>query len=172
MVVNVGYQPNPQGGNHSTSTQGVGPSNTNRTIYMMEVDVSIQTRAKNYETSGNEPKGKDPLATSTNPLQIERPTSNLVLRPTKASINRMTHNPNARASQNESILEDLAQVPCAMSTLEVLQSCPMQRNVLLSILGVQDPNSSNTISFSTQVKPRLSHYVPIQIHVAYKGINI
>ena len=46
------------------------------------------------------------------------------------------HNPNARAAQNYSIVEDLAQTPCVMSALEVLQSCPAQQNTLLSILGV------------------------------------
>jgi hypothetical protein len=95
MVVNGGYQPTPQGGNHSTSTQGVGPSNTDPTIYMMEADVSIQTRAKNYNASKNAPKGKEPLVVSTNHLQIERPASDLVLRPPKASIKRAMHNPNA-----------------------------------------------------------------------------
>ena len=59
-----------------------------------------------------------------------------------------------------------------MSTLKVLQSFPAQRNTLLSILGVQDPNKSNTISFSTQGKPQLPPHVPIQIHVSYKGVNI
>ena len=68
MVVNVGYQHPPQGGNHSTSTQGAGPSHTYPTIYMMEVDVSIQTQTKNYDISGNDPKGKEPMGTSANPL--------------------------------------------------------------------------------------------------------
>ena len=68
MVVNVGYKPTPQGGNHSSSTQGASPSNTNPTIYMMEADVSIQSRANNYDASRNEPKGKEPLATSANIL--------------------------------------------------------------------------------------------------------
>lgn len=66
------------------------------------------------------------MATSTNPLQIERLESYLVLRPPKSSIKRVTHNPNARAAQNYSIIEDLAQAPCAMSTLEVMQSFPTQ----------------------------------------------
>ena len=153
MVVNVGYQHPPQGGNHSASTQGVGPSHTDPTIYMMEADVSIQTWAKNYETSKNEPKDKELMGTSTNPLQIKRTTSYLVLRPPKASIKHTTHNPNAKATQNYNIIEDLAQATCAISAMEVLQSFPMQRSELLSVLGVQDPNSSNTISFSTQVKP-------------------
>ena len=59
-----------------------------------------------------------------------------------------------------------------MSALEVLQSFSVQRNELLSILGAQDPSSLNIISFSAQAKPHLPHYVSIQIHVAYKGINI
>ena len=126
MAINVGYQPTPQGGNHSTSTQGAGPLNTDPTIYMMEADVSIQIRAKNYEASRNETKGKEPLATSANPLQMERPASNLVLHTPKSSIKHTPHNPNARATQNYSIVEDLAQDPCAMSALDVLQSFPTQ----------------------------------------------
>ena len=108
MVVNFGYQHPLQGGNHLASTQGASPSNTDPTIYMMEADVSIQTRDKNYDAPENEPKGKEPLATSTNPLQIERLASDLVLRPPKASIKHATHNPNAKAAQNYSIVEDLA----------------------------------------------------------------
>jgi ribosomal protein L44E len=172
MVFNVGYQHPPQGGNHPTPPQGAGPSHTGPTIYMMEADVSIQTRAKKYETPGNEPIGKEPVGTLANPLQIERPVLDLVLRPPKDSIKKAMHNPNARAAQNYSVVEDLAQAPCAMSILEVLQSCPVQRSTLLSTLGVQDPSNSNAISFSTQGKPRLPPYVLIQIHVTYKGVNI
>ena len=58
MVVNASYQHPLHGGNHLASTEGVGPSHTDPTIYMMEVDVSIQTQAKKYETSGNESMGK------------------------------------------------------------------------------------------------------------------
>ena len=126
MVVNVGYQHPPQGGNHPTPPQGAGPSHHDPTIYMMEVDVSIQTQAKKYETPGNEPTGKELVGTSANPLQIESLVLDLVLRPPKASIKWATHNPNARAAQNYSVVEDLAQAPCAMSVLEVLQSFPEQ----------------------------------------------
>lgn len=59
-----------------------------------------------------------------------------------------------------------------MFILEALQSFPVQRSTLLSVLGVQYPINLNTISFSTQGKPQLPPHVPIQIHVAYKGINI
>jgi hypothetical protein len=106
------------------------------------------------------------MGTLANPLQIKRPVPDLVLRPPKALIKQATHNPNARAAQNYSVVEDLAQAPCAMFVLEVLQSCPAQRSTLLSALGIQDPSNSNVISFSTQGKPRLPLHVPIQIHVS------
>ena len=66
------------------------------------------------------------MATSATPLQIEGLVSDSILRPPKASIRRAMHNPNARATQNYGVVEDLAQAPCAMSILEVLQSCPAQ----------------------------------------------
>ena len=137
----------------------------------MEADVNVQTRVKTYEVPGNEPKGKELMETSANPLQIERLMSDSILRPPKASLKWATHNHNARAAQNSSVVEDLAQAPCAMFVLEVLQSCPVQRSMLLSALGAQDPGSSDAISFSTQGKPHLPPHVPIQIHVIYKEIG-
>ena len=67
-------------------------------------------------------------------------------------------NPNARAAQNYSVVNDLGQTPYAMSTLEVLQSCPPQRKALLSALGVNDDNSSSVIKFETMgIYPRLPY---------------
>ena len=86
MVFNVGYQDPPQGGKHLAPPQGAGPSHQDLTIYMMEADVNVQTRAKKYEALGNEPKVKEPMGTSTNPLQIERPMLDSILRPPNASI--------------------------------------------------------------------------------------
>ena len=126
MIVNVGYQHPSQGGNHPAAPQGDGPSHQDPTIYMMEADLSIQTRAKKYETLGNEPTGKEPMGTSANPLQIERLVLDSIQRPPKDSIKREMHNPNAKAAQNYSVVEDLAQAPCAMSIFEVLQSGPTQ----------------------------------------------
>jgi hypothetical protein len=53
----------------------------------------------------------------------------------KGVFKKDSHNPNARATQNYSLVEDLSQTPCAMSTLEVLQSFPSQRKALLTTLG-------------------------------------
>ena len=54
---------------------------------------------------------------------------------TKGVLKCSGHNPNARASQHYSVLEDLGQAPCVMSALEVLQTFHSQRKYLLSALG-------------------------------------
>jgi hypothetical protein len=83
------------------------------------------------------------------------------------------HNPNARASQNYSIVEDLGQTPCAMSALEVFQTCPSHRNSLLSALGFLGPCGSKVIKlYVMDVKPRFPYHVAFQIHVDYSKYTI
>jgi hypothetical protein len=53
-------------------------------------------------------------------------------------------------AQNYSIVEDLAQAPSAMSSLEVLQSCPTQRKALLKDIGGIDPTDTNLIIFDLE----------------------
>jgi hypothetical protein len=60
-------------------------------------------------------------------LQLKKPIYDNALCTPKGTIWKSTFNPNARAAQNENIVEDMAQAPCAMSTLEVLQHCPSQQ---------------------------------------------
>ena len=67
----------------------------------------------------------------------------------KGVLKRSGHNPNARAAQNYYVVKDLGHTPCAMSVLEVLQSCPSQRKDLISALGVNDDNSSSVVKFET-----------------------
>ena len=51
-----------------------------------------------------------------------------------------------------------------MSTLEVLQSCPMQCKNLLTTLGELDPNNTNLIHFNVEnYKSILPHQLPFQI---------
>ena len=59
-----------------------------------------------------------------------------------------------------------AKLLCAMSTLEVLQTCPSQRNALMSSLGVSDDTSSSMIKFETHgIQPRFPYYMSLLIHV-------
>jgi hypothetical protein len=94
----------------------------------------------------------DPPSTSvtppSGPLQIEKLNFDSILCPPKSTIRKLTFNPNSRVAQNYNIVEDLAQAPCAMSALEVLQHCPSQRRTLLEAIGAIDPESSNNITFN------------------------
>ena len=94
--------------------------------------------------------GKEPAPPKT-PLCIDKPSDKPKVLPRipKGVLKCSGHNPNARATHNYSVVEDLGQTPCAMSALEVLQTCPPQRRALLSALGVNDDNSSSIIKFET-----------------------
>ena len=53
-----------------------------------------------------------------------------------------------RDAQNCNIVEDLAQAPSTMSTLEVLKNCPTQKNALLSEIGCINTPDSNLVVFN------------------------
>ena len=86
---------------------------------------SYDTPPSVLDPSGSQPNGS---------LSMKKPTIGIALHdPSNGFLCKTTHNPNARATQKYSIVEDLAQAPCAMSALEVLRSCPTQRKALLMI---------------------------------------
>jgi hypothetical protein len=82
------------------------------------------------------------------PLQIKKPSFDSILHPPKSTIRKSTFNTSSRATQNYNIVEDLAQEPCAMSALEVLQHCPSQHRTLLAAIDTFDPESSNNLTFN------------------------
>ena len=134
MVANPS-QP-PQRGNGGLHPSGEGPS----AIYGIE-SVDLQTRTKLYgnPTIDAQEPGTSSYPPPPNDLHIERPTVEPVIRPPKGTLRRTTHNTSARAAQNYNIVEDLAHAPSAMSTLEVLQTCPAKRKPLLLAIGGIDP---------------------------------
>jgi hypothetical protein len=72
----------------------------------------------------------------------------------------MTHNPNGGDAPNYSVVQDLAQTPCAMFALEVLQSFPSHRTVLLSAIGAADSTSQLIMKFdATNVREHLPYHV-------------
>jgi hypothetical protein len=86
----------------------------------------------------------------------------------KGVFKKSSHNPNARASQNYSVMEDLSQTPCAMSALEVLQIFPAQMKALLTALGSTETCNQGTIMLdTTDLKPHLPYHVVFQIVVAH-----
>jgi hypothetical protein len=151
-------------------SQGPPPSSSNPSsvnVYMLKGDAHIATRTHDYGMPNTSEKGKEaenpPL-----PLQIEKTLGETMTHIPKGAFKKASHNPNARATQNYSVVEDLSQTPCAMSTLEVLQSCPSQRKALLAALGSAETCNSGTIMLdTTDLKPRLPYHVAFQIVVAY-----
>jgi hypothetical protein len=136
-------------------------------VYMMKSDAFIATRAHNYSKSNASDKGKEAEIPSL-PLQIEKTLGETMTRIPKGAFKRASHNPNARAAQNYYVVEDLSQTPCAMSALEVLQSCPAQRKALLTALGSTETCNPGTIMLdTTDLKPRLPYHVAFQIVVAH-----
>ena len=115
-------------------------------------------------SSGKAPSTSSPESSSNVPLSIENPTLDMILHPPKSTLRKKVFNPNARAAQFYNVVEDLAQAPCAMSTLEVLQSCPTQRKNLLNALGALNPDNTNLIHFNVEnYKSMLPHKIAFQV---------
>jgi hypothetical protein len=151
--------------------------------------INLTTRTTTYDTSIKPDKMKpsngslpDPLPSVVSPpsasplfgpLQIEKPSFDSILHPPKITIWKYTFNPSSQAVQNYNIVEDLAQAPCAKSTLEVLQHCPSQRRTLLAAINTFDPDSSNNLMFNLDDhQPRLSHQLAFQIDVVVHNQQI
>ena len=86
-------------------------------VFMMGSNVDVATRSRDY---GEAETTKDKAVPKSTDLHIERPSLESIPRILKCSAKCATINPNARVAQNYSIIEDLAQSPCAMSALGVL----------------------------------------------------
>jgi hypothetical protein len=151
-------------------SQGPPPSYSNPSsvnVYMMKGDAYIETRAHDYIMPNTAEKGKE-AENPYVPLQIEKTMGETMTCIPKGAFKKYSHNKNARAAQNYSVVEDLSQTPCAMSALEVLQRFPSQRKDLLAALGFAETCNLGTIMlYTTDLKPRLPYHVAFQIVVAY-----
>ena len=93
-------------------------------------DALISTRNKDYgnpQLSNGKDKDQPSSSTTTSTEVVPPIIPELTIKPSKGVVHKSTFNPRARAAQHYNIVEDLAQSPFAMSTLEVLQNCPSQR---------------------------------------------
>ena len=138
--------------------------------------VDLATRAKSYEKQlEGEPSthANSPFQPQSNgSLTFEKPTFEAPSRPSKGTL-RHTHNLNARSAQHYSIVEDLAHAPCAMSTLEVLQSYPSQRKASLQAIGAVDYVNASLLSFDPEhSEPCLPHSIALQISVGCLGKQV
>jgi hypothetical protein len=138
-------------------------ASTSAHIYLFN-GIDLTTHSMTYDTLVKPDKRKvtngsllDPSPSSVSPpsvissfgsLHIEKPTFDSILHPPKRTICKSTFNPSSCVPQKYNIIEDLAQAPCDMSGLEILQHCPNQRRTLLDTIGDFDSNSSNNIIFN------------------------
>jgi hypothetical protein len=128
-------------------------------VYMVRGDAFISTREHDYSKPSTFEKGKEVELPSL-PLQIEKTLGETMTHIPKGAFKKASRNPNARATQNYSVVEDLSQTPCVMSALEVLQRCPSQRKSLLTTLGSTETCNPGTIMLdTTDLKPCLSYHV-------------
>ena len=94
-------------------------------VFMMDgaAPVSIATHSKDYvgsrQAAGKEDVDGPPPPLVSGPLEIEKPSIEPIVRPpSKGVLRKSSYNPNARAAQHYSIVEDLAQAPSVISMLE------------------------------------------------------
>jgi hypothetical protein len=154
-----------EGGSQETCPPPNNSSSVN--VYMVRDDSLITTRAHDYSKPSTSEKGKEVELPSL-PLQIEKTLGEMMTHIPKGAFKKASHNPNVRDAQNYSVVEDLSQTPCAMSTLEVLQSCSAQRKALLTALGSTETCNPGTIMLdTTDFKPHLPYHVVFHIVVAH-----
>jgi hypothetical protein len=154
-----------EGGSQETFPPPNNPSSVN--VYMVSGDAFITTRAHDYSKPSASKKCKQVDLPSL-PLQIKKTLRETMTSIPKGAFKKTSHNPNARAAQNYSVVEDLSQTPSAMSTLEVLQRYPAQRKALLTALGSTKTCNPSTIMLdTTNLKPHLPYHVAFQIVVAH-----
>ena len=133
----------------------------------------VEKKYKGASFKKTPPTNYSPPPSSNGPLKIEKPNLNLILWPPKSTIWKYVFNTSAQVTQFYNVVEDLVQAPCAMSTLEVLQSFPTQRKNLLSALGALYTKNSTLITFNMEnYKPRLFHQLVFQIMTRVVGNKV
>eukprot|EP00253_Pinus_taeda_P009362 PITA_09362 len=112
-------------------------------------------------------KGKEPNKLGASTEVVPPIIPELMIKLPKGVVNKSTFNPHARVAHNYNIVEDLAQSMSAMSTLELLQNCPSQKQAMLSAIGRIDPVDSNLVAFNhkgydPQLPTQLSFLVQVK----------
>ena len=130
----------------------------NLTTRSQKYDKPVEKKDESTSSMKVPSANSSPPPPSNGPLTFEKPNLDLILRPPKSTLRKSIFNPNAGASQFYNVVEDLAQAVCAMSTVEVLQSFPMQCKNMLMELEALDPDNTNMIHLNVEnYKSRLPH---------------
>jgi len=114
-------------------------------------DALISTRNKDYgnpQLTDNKADDQPSSSITTSTKVVPPIIFELTIKPPKGVAHKPTFNPRARVGKHYNIVEDLAQFPCARSTIKVLQNFPSQKQALLLASGGIDPTDSNLVSFN------------------------
>jgi hypothetical protein len=127
--------------------------------YMMKGNIDIATRTRNCGMPSTSKKSKE-VKNPSLPLHIEKTLGETMTHIPNGAFKKYYHNPNVRVAQNYFVVKNLSQTPCAMSSLEVLQSFPSQRKALLASLGSTETCNLGTIMLdTTDLKSHLPYHV-------------
>ena len=157
----------------SPRTELVANQNTSRSQVLM-LSVSKQqndalTRNKDYRNPklSNNKANEQPSSSTTTLTKVVPPiVPKPMIKSQKGAVHKSTFNPCAKIAQ----IEDLAQSPSVMSTLEVPQNCFSQEQALLSAIGGIDPMDSNLVAFNHKgYDPQLPAQLAFLIQV--KALN-
>ena len=157
------------GGDQSKSPQEGNYPNAN--VFMCDHEVNIKRRYHYYDVppstldqSESHPSGS---------LTIEKPTIDIVPHPPKGDLCGTMHNPNARATHNINVVEEIAQSSCSTSAMELLGYCTTQIKELLSSTRVVDSSDTTLITLELdQSTYRIPSKVAFQNKATYHAKNI
>ena len=99
-------------------------------ISKQQNDALISTRNKDYgnpQLSNNKANDQPSNSTKTSTKVVQPLIPELTIKLPKGVVHKSTFNPHAQAAQHYNIVEDLAQSPSTMSTLEMLQNYPFEK---------------------------------------------
>jgi hypothetical protein len=117
--------------------QNLGTPVDHTILLTSEEEILLQTHSRQYCTPPKPtPTTSEAVPGTTGPpLMIFCPNTETPLWIPRIPLRWNVNNPQARTTNNYSLVDDLAQSLVAMLVLEVLQTCPTQWNSLLSTLG-------------------------------------
>ena len=138
---------------------------------MCDHEVNIKTISHSYDFP---PSTLDQSkAQHSSSFTIEKPTIDIVPHPPKGDLRRTMHNPNKQDAHNKNVVMEIAQAPCFMSAMEVLQYCPTKRKELLSLTRAVDPSDAMLFTSGLyQSTYRIPSKVAFQIKIMSHGKNI
>ena len=114
----VATAPPPQANPNAPGEPTMAETGVHHLMTMTTEEVNLQTRRNHYGTTTKLADSSTASTSKTTNLPLQLPPFSF------PPIHRIANNATARAAVSYSIVDDLAQMPTTMSSLEVLKTCP------------------------------------------------